>query len=60
MTTQPSCDHDKLCYANLFDDCVPSPKLAAFTFLGRRYEVVSWASLFENVCRILIKKRQLP
>ena len=54
MTTQPSCDHDKLCYANLFDDCVPSSTLTAFTFSGRRYRVNSWASLLEKVCEILI------
>ena len=56
MTTQPSCDHDKLCCANLSVDCVPSPQLAAFTFLGKRYEVDSWASLFEKVGEILINK----
>ena len=55
MTTQPSCDHDKLCCANLSVDCVPFPQLAAFTFLGKRYEVDSWANLFEKVGEILIK-----
>ena len=56
MTTQPSCDHDKLCCANLSVDCVPSPQLAAFTFLGKRYEVDSWARLFEKVSEIMINK----
>ena len=55
MTTQPSCDHEKLCSADLHGDCVPSTKLAAFTFSGRRYEVDSWATLFEKVGEILIK-----
>ena len=54
MTTQPSCNHQNLCSANLFDDCVPSTKLTTFTFLGRRYEVDSWASLFKKVAEILI------
>lgn len=54
MTTTPFSDHEKLCCANLFDDCVPSSKLTAFTFSGRRYEVDSWATLFKKVAETLI------
>lgn len=53
MTTQPSSDRDKLCYANLSDDYAPS-RLAAFTFQGTRHEVCSWAHLFGQLAEILI------
>ncbi len=54
MTTQTSCNNEKLCSADLYGDCVRSYKLAAFTFLGRRYEVNSWATLFKKATEILI------
>ena len=38
MTTQPFCNHEKLCSSDLYGDCVPSTELATFIFSQKKQD----------------------